>query len=143
MRSFIGKVSVLLIVLAMAGTACSKSPTESSSEDGGKITIGSDQANDHGTEDLSGQAEASLELDSFYFEPTIIKGTAGQGIKLELENESDTLHNFSLAEQSIDQDVQAGQKMEVEVKLPESGFVEFFCKYHRATGMAGELTVSS
>jgi plastocyanin len=153
-------ILLLLLAVGLVAGACSKksgtssggtttapttaSPTEASpsatESEGGKITIGSDMANDHGTKDFSGQDEAEVELDNFYFEPTVIKGTAGAELKLELDNESETLHNFTLSDQNIDQDVQAGQKVDVTVTIPQSGFVEFFCKYHKASGMVGELT---
>jgi plastocyanin len=109
--------------------------------EGGTMTIGSDTANDHGTMDVSGQDEIEIELDDFYFEPTVLQGTAGQELKLELRNEGAALHNFSLDEQSIDQDVQAGEDASVTVTFPDSEFVVFFCKYHRGQGMVGELAV--
>jgi plastocyanin len=80
-------------------------------------------------------------VNSFFFKPTVLKGSAGQQVKLELENESSTLHNFTLSDQNIDQDIQPNQKVEVTVTLPQSGFLEFFCKYHKASGMVGELSV--
>jgi plastocyanin len=118
--------------------AASPSETESG---GGQITIGSDLANDHGTKDVSGQASLEVELDDFYFNPTVIKGTAGQQVKLELKNEGSALHNFTLTDQNIDQDVQSDQSADVTVTIPQSGFLEFFCKYHKGSGMVGELTV--
>lgn len=146
------RLLILFLALGLVAAACSSkkspgssgSPSESPSaeESGGTMTIGSDQANDHGTKDVSGMDEASVELDNFYFEPTVLKGTAGAKIKLELENEAaGTLHNFTLQDQNIDMDVQSGQKAEVTVTFPQSGFLEFFCKYHKSSGMVGELSV--
>src|SRR5439155_6928283 len=106
------------------------------------ITVGSDKANDHGTKSVSGQSTFKLEADSFYFEPTVLKGSAGQQIKLEIDNETkSTLHNFSLQAQNVDQDIQAGKDATVTVTFPQSGTLEFFCKYHRSSGMVGELSV--
>jgi plastocyanin len=144
----------LVLAVGLVAGACSKSnntsssggsttpassPSETESE-GGQITINGDNANDHGTKDVSGMDEASVELDDFYFEPTIIKGTPGQQIQLELENEGSALHNFTLSEQSIDQDVQPDGKETVTVTLPQSGQLEFFCKYHKGSGMVGALS---
>jgi len=156
-RSKLMGILVLVLAAALVAGACSSSkkttsggtpsggettetPSAGESE-GGTITIGSDTANDKGTKDVSGMDEAEVEADDFYFEPTVIKGTPGAQIKLELDNESQTLHNFSLTEQSIDQDIQPGAKEDVTVTFPQSGFLEFFCKYHKALGMVGELTV--
>jgi plastocyanin len=139
----LARLLVLFLAIGLVASACSKKTetTGGSGGGGGQITIGSDKANNKGTASISGKEDFSIEVDSFYFKPTVLKGTAGQQIKLELENESSTLHNFTLADQNIDQDIQAGQKMEVTVKLPASGFLEFFCKYHKASGMVGELSV--
>jgi plastocyanin len=123
------------------GTSSSPSASESGGEsEGGQITIGSDQANDKGTKDVSGMDELELELDSFYFEPTVLKGTAGQSLKLELKNESTVEHNFTLEDQQIDQDVEGGEDATITVTFPSSGTAVFFCKYHRSSGMVGELS---
>ena len=84
------------------------------------MTIGSDTANNHGSEDVSGKSETEVELDDFYFGPTVLTGTPGQSLKLELKNESKagTLHNFSITDQSIDQDVTADQTVDVTVTFP-------------------------
>ncbi len=154
-RSKLMTVLMLLLAMGLVAGACSKSKTTSTGTTGapttetsptateseaGSITIGSDNANDHGLKDVSGQASVEVELDNFYFEPTVIQGTAGAKLKLELKNDSATLHNFSLPDQNIDQDVQPDGTVEVNVTIPQSGFVEFFCKYHKPMGMVGELT---
>jgi plastocyanin len=110
--------------------------------EGGTMKIGADTANNHGTESVAGKSESSVELDDFYFEPTVITGQPGQQVKLELENEGDTTHNFSIDDQNIDQDLASGKDAEVTVTLPQSGIVEFYCKFHRTQGMAGELKAS-
>jgi plastocyanin len=95
---------------------------------------------------VTGVSMVEVELNDedgvFYMEPTVLTGTPGQSLTIDLHNESQngTLHNFSLTEQSIDKDVQASEEADVTVTFPQSGFVEFFCKYHRSNGMAGELT---
>jgi plastocyanin len=138
------RLLVLALVLSLVAAGCSKKKESTSggaSGGGGQITIGSDKANNKGTASISGKEDVSVEVDSFYFKPTVLKGSAGQQIKLELENESNTLHNFTLSDQNIDQDIQSKQKAEVTITLPQSGFLEFFCKYHKASGMVGELSV--
>jgi plastocyanin len=121
-----------------SATESGASPSPSESE-GGQITIGSDTANDHGGADVSGKSELSVELDDFYFEPTVISGKPGQSVKLELDNEGQALHNFTLTDQKIDQDVGAGEDGTVTVTIPQSGQLEFFCKYHKTLGMVGAL----
>jgi plastocyanin len=161
MRSNPARLAVLFAALAVFGAACSSksntsaggspSPSESvsasasaSESAGGTITVGSDSANNHGSKEVSNLTSVEVEMDDFYFGPTVLTGTPGQKLTIELKNESKagTLHNFSLSEQSIDQDVQADQSAEVTVTFPQSGFLEFFCKYHKSSGMVGELTTS-
>ena len=149
MLRLLGLLFGLMVVAAACGNSddtggqpspTGGSPTETE-EEGGTITIGSDTANDHGAQDVSGESELALELDSFYFEPTVLQGEAGQHLSLELENESDDLHNLSIEDQGIDQDVEAGQSATVDVTFPDSGSVVFFCEYHRSQGMVGSLEV--
>jgi plastocyanin len=129
----------VVLVVALVATACSKSENES---EGGTTTIAGQKANDHGTKDVSGESSVELEQDNFYFEPTILKGSPGQELTIELSNEGSALHNFSIPDQSIDQDVQPDTKGEVTVTLPDSGTLVFFCKYHQSKGMVGGLEVS-
>jgi plastocyanin len=151
LRTKLAKSLLVLLALSMVAAACSKKtapPSGGSSQSGpSTITIGSDTATNKGTEDLSGKSTFAIKLANaggqFYFEPTVLKGTAGQQVTLSLTNAGDTLHNFSLPDQSVDQDVEKGKSGSVQVTFPQSGFVEFFCKYHRSQGMAGELTVGS
>jgi len=140
MRHALVKAMVLVVALGVVAAGCSKSGSEGSSG-GGTMTIGSDTANDHGTKDVSGKDEFELELDNFYFSPTVLKGTAGQQLKLELTNEASTLHNFTVQDQDVEQDVKPGEKEEVTVTFPQSGILEFFCEYHKSKGMVGELSV--
>jgi plastocyanin len=89
--------------------------------------------------DVSGLAEVNLEADEYYFEPALLRGTPGQKLKLEIENESATLHSFTIPEQNLDMNIPPKGKVVVEVTFPPSGMVRFFCKFHAALGMDGEL----
>ena len=128
---------VLLVALTLVAAACG------GDEEGASTTLGGQKANGHGSQDVAGESELDLELDDFYFEPTVLTGNAGETLKLDLENEGDTEHNFSLTDQRIDQDVEAGEKAEVSVTFPDSGTLVFFCKYHQDMGMRGALQISS
>ena len=147
MRKWSAKFLVAAVAVALVTAACGGSD-ESSSEGGGSessgetMTINGDTANNHGSVDLTGKDETEVELDDFYFGPTVITGDAGSTVKLELANESNNEHNFTLEDQGIDQDVDAGEQVDVEVTIPDSGSVEFFCKYHKGSGMVGELTAA-
>jgi len=89
--------------------------------------------------DVTGLAELHLVADEYYFEPAFLRGTPGQKLKLEIENESSTLHSFTIPEQKLDMDIRPEGKVVVEVTFPPSGLVRFFCRFHSALGMEGEL----
>ena len=144
-------LSAAVVLLAGCSSSSSTSSpagggsSSASSSGGGTITIGSDQANDHGTEDVSGMSSFELEADNddgFYFKPTVLTGSANQSLKLEIKNEGTAEHNFTIESLGVNVNIQPGQSQEVTVKFPGSGTVEFFCSFHRSLGMAGELEVA-
>jgi plastocyanin len=134
-------LAVAFVVLLAAGCGGSSNSKSSSSESGGggggKKTIAGVPANDHGSKNVSGEAE--VELDDFYFEPTVLRGKPGSQVTLELKNEGSTEHNFSIDSESINKDVEAGEDAKVTVTFPKSGQLSFYCKYHKNMGMAGAL----
>ena len=97
--------------------------------------------NDHGAADVAGQAEIDLEADDSYFSPTFLHGAPGQRLKLVVENESSSLHNFSIPELGIDTNIAPHATAEVEVVFPQAGATRFTCKFHTALGMNGALLV--
>jgi plastocyanin len=137
----------LLFAGACSSSSSSASPAAAGSGSGaesGKITIGSDQANDHGTEDATGKSSFEIDANNdegFYFKPTILTGSASQSLTLEIKNEGTVPHNFSIESLGVDVTINPGSSQEVDVKFPASGTVEFFCSFHRSLGMAGELEV--
>ncbi len=164
MRRSGARIGVLVFAIALVAAACGKSSNSSagspsasesaggspsasasasaSGGDEGTITVGSDEANNHGSKDVSGASSVKMEMDDFYFEPTVLTGTPGQQLTINLDNEGSAEHNFSITEQSVDTDVQPGAEGTVTVTIPQSGFVEFFCKFHKTSGMLGELSSS-
>jgi plastocyanin len=98
---------------------------------------------DKGTKDFSGSSvelEADNDNGQFYFDPSCArtKGT----VTVTIKNVGDTEHNFSISSMSIDKDIEKGQTATVTVTLPSSGVVQFFCKYHKSSGMQGAFIVS-
>jgi plastocyanin len=109
---------------------------------GGTVEIGGEQANDHGSEDVSGASRLELEADDFYFAPTILRGTAGERLSIEVVNEGNAAHTFTIDEQGIDEELQPGGSATVEVTFPDSGTLVFYCRFHRSQGMLGGLEVA-
>lgn len=134
------KVISLLFTLIVATGACSSS---SKSSGGATLAVNGENANSHGSKAVPGGGSLQVEVDSFYFKPTLLTAKAGDKLTLTLSNESKALHNFSLSQQNVDMDIPAGGKITVTVSLPASGTQVFFCKYHRASGMLGGLQVSA
>src|SRR5881392_2159327 len=97
-------------VLAVAAAGCggyggkSKGTTSGSGSGGGQTVIAGVNANNHGSATVSD--EEKVELDDFYFKPTVLKGKPGQRVTLELENEGKEEHNFSIDSQTIDKDLE-------------------------------------
>ena len=139
-------VAALIALTACSSSSSTASPATSSSSSGGKITIGSDQANDHGTEDATGKStfeiEASNDSSGYFFKPTILQGSGGQSITLEIKNDGSVLHNFSITSMNVNINIEPGASQEVKVTFPQTGTVEYFCSIHHALGMAGELSVA-
>jgi plastocyanin len=155
--SIVGRFARVLLVpaLVLAMAACgddepapAENPPaaeqpEEEEEEGGTVTVGDQEATDHGTEDVGGASEVELEADDFYFEPTVLTGEAGQEVTLTITNEGDAPHNFSITDQDIDENLDPGDETEVTVTFPDSGTVVFFCSFHQGNGMLGGLEVSS
>ncbi len=103
------------------------------------IALAADQPKKPSIKDATRLAELHLVADEYYFEPALLRGTPGQKLKLEIENESATLHSFTIPEQNLDMNIPPKGKVVVEVTFPPSGMVSFFCRFHSAMGMDGEL----
>ncbi|MGE5596088.1 MAG: cupredoxin domain-containing protein [Hyphomicrobiales bacterium] len=141
----ITRVAGLAVVIALFGIALVACGGDDDDDDGGSsgatgqtVTYGNFKFVDKGTAKAEGD-EIELEADSYYFEPTFIQADAGKKVSFEIENESNTVHNFTVKSLGIDMDIPAGGKTTVEVTFPASGAVVFECKYHTGQGMNGEL----
>jgi plastocyanin len=114
------------------------------SEEGTTTTIGGVQAESHGTKDVSGMSDEKVEIEMYdnYFEPTILKGEPGQKVSIELKNEGEAAHTFTVSEQNVDQEVQPGDEAEADITFPESGELTFVCRFHKSSGMVGAFEAS-
>jgi plastocyanin len=140
-------------LLALAAAACGSGSSggsgsvsaqsgNDSSQSSSMSKIAGLDANNHGQKDVTGQSSVSIEADSYYFEPSVLKGAAGQKVTVTIENSSGTEHNFSIASQNINKDLDSHAKVTTSMTFPDSGVLSFFCEYHKSQGMAGGLLVS-
>ncbi len=108
----------------------------------GTVTIEEEAANDHGDAAVSAGEKLELEAGDFYFAPTVVTGPGGVDVEVSVTNAGSTVHNLSIDEGSIDQDVEPGATVSVSVRFPGTGSAVFYCKYHRDRGMLGALVAS-
>ena len=153
MRSRFGPAAAVL-ALGLVASACgggggggSSSSPPSGSGGGGTISLpGGISATNHGSATVTGaggtQLEASNSGSTYFFNPTVLKGSPGQKLTVTVKNAGDTEHNFSIDDAGINQNIQPGASTTVTVTLPSSGALVFYCAFHRSLGMAGEFTTS-
>jgi plastocyanin len=94
------------------------------------------KVNDHGTRELEGETTLEFEADDFYFGPTYIKAAAGSTVTLEIHNEGDAAHTFTIDGAGIDQEIGPDATVSVPVTVSAST-VAFYCRFHRDGGMQG------
>lgn len=134
-RAPIAAAALVAFALVLAG--CGSKKSSSGESEGKQVTLAGVTANDHGSKQVSGKAE--IELDDYYFDPTVLTGKPGSRVTLELKNEGKVEHNFSIDAQGVDKDLKAGADATVTVTIPKSGEISFYCSYHKSKGMAGAL----
>jgi plastocyanin len=136
---------VAVAALALGLAACGDDDSESSEREGAEeaatIEIDGETANNEGTEEVTGDS-VEFEEDDFYFEPTVLTGEPGQKVTLEITNEGDSEHNLTIKEQKIDEDTEPGETASVDVEIPDSGLLPFYCAFHTAQDMRGALAVT-
>jgi hypothetical protein len=87
---------------------------------------------------------ATLRIIDFSFVPRSIRTNSEAQTPdffVEVINRGSHLHNFSLVELKIDVDLNSGNTLSQGIVFPRPGSFAFVCKYHRATGMQGTITV--
>lgn len=116
--------------------------SQSTQAEGGQSSIAGLSFNNHGSKNVAGMSSIEVEADNFYFEPSVLVGTPGQHLMVNLKNSSSTAHNFTLEAQKINKDLDPNSKATVQVTFPTSGVLSFWCEYHKTSGMAGGVKVS-
>jgi len=130
----IGAVAALALVFALLGAVAVAAPAGAKSTAPVQLD---GTVNNKGSGKVS-NGKVEIEQDNFYFEKTFIKGTAGS-VKVKLENEGNTQHSFTIDDQDIDTVVLAGKTKTVTIELTDGQPVNFYCKFHRSSGMQGAL----
>jgi plastocyanin len=135
---------VMLLVLALVGTACGGDEPEPLSEPTTPLETTAPTATetpDADCEDQSGEDITSLEMTDNQFEPACLTSSTSSG--LHLENNGTNPHTFTIDDSEIDFTVQPGQETNVDGPAPiQAGEYTFYCKFHGSPsgGMSGTIT---
>jgi nitrosocyanin len=85
----------------------------------------------------------NLVTKDFMFEPATFTATAGKPVTVNVKNEGQAEHNFSIESLKVNQDIEKGESKTVTFTPTQSGSVQFFCEYHKNShGMVGTLNVT-
>lgn len=90
------------------------------------------------TEPADGSSGVEVSAANFAFSPTSVPVDAGAEIELTFTNDDSTQHSFTSEELGVDLVVQSGESDSTTFTAPDSGSVEFVCKFHDA--MRGTVT---
>jgi plastocyanin len=137
MRRFAVIVIAAISVAGLGGSALASSPAGVPAKKKPPVKL-SGKVNNRGTKSVK-SGKIKVEIDDFYFKPTFIKAKAGSTVKVTLENEGDTNHTFTIGGQGVDEELSPGAKKTVEVQIPDSGASQFYCRFHKDSGMKGAL----
>jgi plastocyanin len=132
------KLLVLGVAVALLLAACGGDDDDSSSGSEGPPVSLSGTVNDKGTEKVSG-SELELEADDNYFKPTFIEAEAGAKLTLTIKNEGAAQHTFTIDSAKIDEEIAPDDEVKVDVTVPDSGHLDFHCRFHGSAGMQGSI----
>lgn len=96
-------------------------------------------SDDGATGSGGGSADETITIADFTFDPDTLELPSGQDVTIEVTNNDDVEHSFTLDDDSVGQDVEAGESQTVTLNLTDG--IGWHCEYHPAQ-MTGTITVS-
>lgn len=75
------------------------------------------------------------------FGPSRVRVGVASTVQLTIENEGSAEHTFTMEELDIDETIEPGGIVSLDVSFPETGTYEFVCRIHGDEGMRGEFVV--
>ena len=92
--------------------------------------------------DATANNKLTVTMNDMFFDPDRIEIPADTDVKVTLENNGDTLHNFTVADTDISVDVEPGTTGEAVINLP-AGKYKVFCNVpgHKEAGMTAQLII--
>ncbi len=91
------------------------------------------------TETGGGTEDQTITISDFTFDPSTLTVSSGQDVTIEVTNNDDVEHSFTLDDNSVSEDVEGGESQTVTLNLTEG--IGWHCEYHPDT-MKGTVTVS-
>jgi plastocyanin len=94
-----------------------------------------------GADGGGGSSSIEVTASDIAFDSTSFEVPAGAEVAVTLTNEDDPEHSFSIEDPEFEIEAHGGESAEGTFTAPDSGTLEFFCKYH-PDAMRGEITVT-
>ena len=116
------RLGAALFSVALVVGACSSDDEPTGAGDGG-----------------GGTADQTITIADFTFDPDTLTVPSGEDVTIEVTNNDDAEHSFTLDDDSVSQDVEGGETQTVTLNLTEG--IGWHCEYHPDT-MRGTVTVS-
>ena len=98
-----------------------------------------DDGTDGSTDTGGGGSDQTITIADFTFDPSSLTVPSGEDVTIEVTNEDDAEHSFTLDDDSVSQDVEGGESQTITINLTEG--IGWHCEYHPDT-MTGTITVS-
>src|SRR5690348_9075442 len=131
-----------LLLLAACGSSSKNSSGSSGNNSSSNAPVQlSGTVNNKGTTTASG-GSISIQAGDFAFTPTYVKAPGGSTLKVSLKNTGQNEHTFTIDSLHVDKTLTPGASMTVSVKVPSSGSLNFYCRFHRGVGMQGAIVAS-
>ena len=122
-----------VVVLALGAGACGDSDDDD--EAATSTTTTAEGPPEGGGEERT----IDLEAKDFEFAPTESTAPAGAEVTVKLRNTGAAPHTFTIAALGVDEQVAAGETGEATFTMPDTGNVDFVCRFHEGQGMKGTV----
>ena len=116
-------------------TAPATEPTAAPEEEGPVEVTGADDI--RGVEEQRGtdKVTTTIAFGSYYYAPTYVRVDPGAKITVNLQNEGDSSHTFTVDSAKVDTWLKGGESGKVTLTMPDKGALRFYCDFHST--MAG------
>jgi len=100
-------------------------PIAACSSDDDAANPGSDQPGEQGE-----TVDIEMTIEDFSFDPSVIDIDLGDEISLELANDGDATHTFTVSEFLVEEELASGEDADLSFTPNEPGEFTFFCRFH-------------